>query len=134
MKIRIDKADTVFSQFIRIRDRKCMRCGSPVKFKNGLPVSHQASHFQSRRKEATRFDEENVDCLCAGCHLYLTANPAEHYKWQVGRKGQAAVDAIVLRSNLPHKKDRKLALLYWQERLKEKEWQLVFEYEAEHGA
>ena len=119
-KITRDKADDVFSQYIRLRDKKCMRCGSPVKFNDkGMPVSHQASHFVGRRKEATRFDEENVDCLCGGCHMYFTANPAEHYQWQVNKKGQKTIDMLVLRSNQYQKKDRKMAHLYWTERLKE---------------
>ena len=119
-KIKRDKADDVFSQYIRLRDKKCMRCGSPVKFNDkGMPVSHQASHFVGRRKEATRFDEENVDTLCGGCHMYFTAQPAEHYQWQVKRKGQKVVDGLVLRSNQYQKKDRQMAYLYWSERLKE---------------
>ena len=120
MKVKIDKADSVFSQFIRLRDKKCMRCGSPVKFNaKGDPISHQASHFQGRGKEPTRFDEENVDCLCGGCHMYFTAYPAEHYVWQVGYKGQKRVDAIVLRSNQYMKKDRVMAQIYWTERYKQ---------------
>ena len=119
-KVKRDKADAVFSQYIRKRDGKCMRCHSPVRFnEKGLPVSHQASHFVGRRKESVRFDEENVDCLCGACHMYFTAHPAEHYLWQVERKGQKTVDAIVLRSNTYHKKDRQMAYLYWSERLKE---------------
>lgn len=119
-KITRDKADDVFSKYIRLRDNKCRRCSSPVKLNSkGDPVSHQASHFQGRRKESTRFDEENVDCLCTGCHMYFTANPAEHYMWQVNTKGQKTVDLIVLRSNQYQKKDREMAYLYWKERLKE---------------
>jgi hypothetical protein len=119
-KIKLDKADTVFSQYIRLRDGECRRCHSPVQFnEKGLPISHQASHFQGRGKEPTRFDEQNVDCLCSGCHQYLTANPGEHYMWQVSMKGQAAVDAIILRSNTYMKKDRQLAYMYWKQRLKE---------------
>lgn len=119
MRIKLDKADKVFSQYIRLRDKECRRCHSPVKLNDkGLPVSHQASHFQGRGKEPTRFDEENVDTLCGGCHMYLTANPAEHYAWQVNLKGQRAVDLIVMRSNTYIKKDRQMAYIYWSERLK----------------
>ena len=119
-KITRDKADNVFSQYIRLRDMECRRCHSRVQLNAaGMPVTHQASHFQGRAKEATRFDEENVDTLCGGCHSYFTANPAEHYLWQVKTKGQKAVDMIVLRSNQYHKKDRKLAFMYWTERIKE---------------
>jgi hypothetical protein len=119
-KITRDKADDVFSKYIRLRDGKCRRCGSLVEVNvKGDPVSHQASHFQGRRKEATRFDEENVDTLCAGCHLYFTAYPAEHYAWQVDTKGEDTVKMIVLRSNTYHKKDRQMAYIYWKERLRQ---------------
>lgn len=120
MKIKIDAADTVFSQYIRLRDKSCRRCHSPVQFNaKGDPVSHQASHFQGRRKESTRFDEENVDCLCGGCHMYFTQNPGEHYQWQVQTKGQKIVDLIILRSNTYVRKDRKMAQMYWMQRYKE---------------
>lgn len=120
MRVKIDKADTIFSKYVRLRDKKCMRCQSPVKFNDrGDPITHQASHFQGRGKESTRFDEENVDTMCGGCHMYLTAYPAEHYMWQVKQKGQKTVDAIVLRSNQYMKKDRVMAHLYWNERYKE---------------
>lgn len=119
-KLKRDKADDVFSQFIRMRDGECRRCHSPVSFNaKGLPVTHQASHFVGRRKEATRFDPENVDTMCGGCHMYFTSHPAEHVKWQIETKGQAKVDEIILRSNLYHKKDRQAEYLYWSNKLKE---------------
>lgn len=118
-KIKIDRADQAFSQWIRLRDKRCKRCHSKVEFNAaGLPVTHQASHFQGRGKENTRFDPDNVDTLCWGCHQYFTANPAEHYQWQVQEKGQALVDDIVLRSSFYKKKDRKLELIYWTNKLK----------------
>lgn len=118
-QIEIDRADKVFSQWIRLRDRKCLRCGSLVKFNpGGLPVSHQASHFQGRRKESTRFNEDNVCTLCHGCHSYFTANPAEHYDWQVKRLGQKKVDELVLLSNTYMKKDRQLQHIYWSGEVK----------------
>ena len=117
--ITIDKADTLFSQWVRLRDRKCMRCSSAVTFNpKGLPISHQASHFQGRRKEATRFDPLNVDTLCGGCHSYFTANPAEHYLWQVAQKGQETVDKIIVMSNSYKKKDRTSEVMYWSLELK----------------
>ena len=119
-RIKRDPADDIFSKYIRKRDAECRRCHSRVQFnKQGDPITHQASHFQGRRKEATRFDEDNVDCLCSGCHQYFTANPGEHYQWQVKVKGQDMVDKIILRSNTYMKKDRVMARLYWEERYKE---------------
>lgn len=119
-KIKRDKADIIFSQYIRLRDMECRRCHSPVQLNDqGLPITHQASHFQGRGKESTRFDEENVDTLCGGCHRYFTSHPGDHYEWQVKIKGQKLVDAIILRSNQYLKKDRELAFIYWNQRLKE---------------
>lgn len=115
MKIKIDLADAAFSRFIRLRDGECKRCHSPVKYNDkGWPITHQASHFQGRRKEGTRFDPENVDCLCGGCHQYFTANPYEHTQWQIATKGQQAVDMIVLRSNQYCKKDRRMQAMIWE--------------------
>lgn len=115
MKISNDIADRLFSQFIRLRDGECRKCHSSVSYNsNGDPISHQASHFQGRRKEATRFDPENVDCLCFYCHSYFTANPYEHVQWQIATKGQQRVTEIIVRSNGYVKKDRKMQAMVWK--------------------
>lgn len=114
-RISIDAADKYFSMYIRLRDGECRRCKSPITLNDkGDPISHQNSHFQGRGKEATRFDPENADCLCGGCHQYFTANPGEHYMWQVATKGQNAVNAIIVRSNGYKKKDRTLEAMVWK--------------------
>lgn len=111
-----DPADDWFSKYVRLRDGECRRCHSPVQFNDkGDPVSHQASHFQGRRKENTRFDPENVDCLCGGCHKYFTAMPYEHVEWQKKTKGEKTVQAIIIRSNAYKKKDRKLEAMIWKQ-------------------
>lgn len=115
--VKIDKADKAFSLYVRTRDNwTCQRCNK--RYEPPTSALH-CSHFQGRGKEATRFDEINADALCYGCHQYFTSHPAEHYQWQVNRKGQQTVDMIVLRSNQYHKKDRVLAYMYWTERLKD---------------
>lgn len=116
-KVKIDAADKAFSLYIRTRDGwKCKRCN-----KQYTPPTQalHCSHFQGRGKEATRFDEENADALCYGCHQYFTSHPAEHYEWQVSWKGQKKIDELVLKSNTYKKKDRKAEKLIWVERLKE---------------
>lgn len=116
-KVKIDEADRLFSEWIRRRDGACVRCGRKGTGLHGI-VGLQNSHFQGRRKEGTRFDPENCDGLCSGCHSYFTSNPGEHYLWQVQKKGQEAVDALILRSNLYHRKDRQAEALYWRQALK----------------
>lgn len=112
--MKIDKADENFSKYVRLKQGKCQRCGSPVQFNaKGDPISHQLSHFQGRRKEATRFDLDNCDCLCGGCHKWFTAMPYEHVQWQIKTKGQQKVDEIILRSNGYCKKDRSFQRIVW---------------------
>lgn len=113
--MKLDPADQWFSKYVRLLAGECRRCHSLVEFNaNGDPISHQASHFQGRRKEATRYDLDNVDCLCGGCHKYFTAMPFEHVEWQKKTKGEQVVNAIVIRSNSYKKKDRKLEAMIWK--------------------
>lgn len=116
-KIKIDKADELFSFWIRSRDKwTCQRCGGTY----SPPTSAlHCSHFKGRGKEATRFDPLNADALCYGCHRYFTAQPDEHYNWQVQKKGQKTVDKLTLSSNTYKKKDRKLEVMYWRQKILE---------------
>ena len=117
MKLKIDKADTAFSKYVRTRDNwTCQRCSK--QFEPPTSGLH-CSHFQGRAKEGTRFEPLNCDALCYGCHMYFTANPAEHYQWQVNRKGQQMVDLLVLQSNTYKKKDRVLEAMIWKQALKD---------------
>ena len=67
-----DELDKLFS--IIIRDKgKCERCGktSPL----------NTAHIFSRRNLATRWDKDNVLCLCVGCHFWAHQNPIEFVEW-----------------------------------------------------
>lgn len=116
--MKLSPADRYFSQWIRLRDKACRRCGSRVKFNyKGLPITHQASHFKGRAKQGTRFEPMNVDTMCGGCHRYLTAQPDEHVEWQVKTKGQKMVDQIILQANTYHKKQYEIEKVYWKDRI-----------------
>jgi 5-methylcytosine-specific restriction endonuclease McrA len=108
MKIRIDKADQVFSQYVRLRDMECRRCHSSVRLNDkDLPVSHQASHYFGRGRENTRFDPENVDTLCHGCHQHWGSADKEGYReFKLTQLGQKDFDLLTLRANSYAKKDR----------------------------
>ena len=111
--IKIDPADKVFSQYIRLRDGKCLRCGSVVQVNDlGLPVTHQASHFFGRGQESTRFDPNNVDCLCYGCHQYWGSQNREDYRtFKIKQLGQDGYDTLLVKSKTYKKKDRKMELI-----------------------
>jgi hypothetical protein len=66
----IKKLDTVFSQYIRLKNSKneigtCFTCGKEDHWKK-----LQNGHFQSRRHYSTRWDETNCQIQCAGCNVF----------------------------------------------------------------
>ena len=120
MKIKIDKADSVFSDYIRLRDRKCCRCGRPGKPRksDGLPiVGLQCSHFHGRKKESTRFCELNCQALCHGCHVYFTSQPLQHANFMRQKLGEKTFDLLTLKANSKTKRDRQMQFLFWQNKL-----------------
>jgi 5-methylcytosine-specific restriction endonuclease McrA len=112
-KVRLDPADVAFSKYIRTKAGwKCVRCGHPATGQ-GL----HAAHFHARRKESVRFDEENVDSLCAGCHRYFTHNYNEHRAWKLEQLGQEKYDLLTLRANTRGDKNREFEKIYWRSKL-----------------
>ena len=120
--IKIDPADKVFSIFIRLRDKKCKRCGRPgVMSADNLPIlGLENSHFYSRGAESVRFDPENCDAMCAGCHRYFGSNPADYAAWKLRKLGQQGYDLLAIRKhNTSGRRDRKMALIVSRVLLKE---------------
>jgi len=70
-KILVDKADKVFSEYIRRRYAddngvtECFTCGKKDHWKK-----LQCGHFQSRKHYATRWNEDNCQVQCAGCNVF----------------------------------------------------------------
>ncbi len=111
MRIKIKPLDKLFSQYIRLRDKVCQRCGSS----NGL----QTSHFWGRVRKSVRYDEENACLLCFGCHHYFHANPAEHTAWFQKHLGERAFELLQVRATRPQKVDENAIYLYLQNKIKE---------------
>lgn len=110
--IKIDKADRVFSQFIRTRDKICVRCKSKVEFRNGLPISHQNSHFFGRGKESTRFEPDNCDTLCYACHFLWGGTDHEAYRrFKIKQLGKERFKHLDVQAHTLVKKDRKMAYI-----------------------
>ena len=123
-KMRADKADTLFSRFIRLRDKACKRCGRRGEGAEGISGLH-CSHFHSRRKEGTRFDEKNCDTLCFSCHqawehekIDRTGSLRDYGTWKLAQLGKFEFDLLMLRANTYAKKDRKLSLLIVKQLMK----------------
>jgi NinG protein len=88
--------DAEFSRFIRARDdHTCQRCGKS--YPPG-PSLH-ASHFIGRSNRATRWDPENVDAACNGCHTFWEARKATDYRdWKINQLGLARFLLLLDRS------------------------------------
>lgn len=57
-----DKLDTIFSIYIRLRDKHCQKCGREDNL--------QCSHVIPRDHYALRWNENNCKALCYKCHLH----------------------------------------------------------------
>ena len=87
-----EKADRIFSRWIRDRDKRCMRCGKTENL--------QCSHFWSRRHSSVRYDPKNCVAACAGCHLYhWEVEKQGHYRdFMIQWLGQEEYDALMRRA------------------------------------
>lgn len=113
-KIKIDKADATFSKYIRIRDKACVRCRRRGEMnKDGLTINGlQASHYFGRAKESVRFDPDNVDALCMGCHQEWGSNNREAYRdFKIKQLGEQGFKLLQIQANTYKKKDRAMALI-----------------------
>lgn len=128
-KVKIDAADRLFSEYIRKRDKVCVRC----KRSAGLTCSH----YWGRKNENTRYDLENADALCISCHLAWEHEkgftigtllvggqsipvelPKPYTQWKLKQLGQARYDALKLRAHTYKKKDRKFELIRIKQMMK----------------
>jgi len=119
--MKLSYLDKLFSEFVRKRAMKnaggCERCHAGKSSYKSL----QCSHFHGRRKRSVRFDIDNACGICAGCHLFLGANPSEHVKFFQERLGQQGFDWLQIRAGIHHKVDEAATILYLREKLKELE-------------
>lgn len=90
--VKIRESDRLFSRCIRERAGwKCERCGA--QHQEGSQGLH-CSHFHGRGKWGTRFDPDNCEAICYGCHSYLGSNPIEHTKRQREKLGETLFEIL----------------------------------------
>jgi len=120
-RMKIDPADKWFSLYIRMRDNwTCQRCGSYN------PKGQQNSHYFGRTRESVRFDEENCDTLCHGCHRYWEKEDREAYRvFKITQLGEIGYQKLTQRANTTQttdrKTERKMIQTYYAKRVKELE-------------
>lgn len=84
-----DKAWSVFSKWIRKRDKKCITCGSTKTL--------QAGHFYHAVLD---FDEVNINTQCSGCNYYKSGNLALYAEYLMKKYGVKKFNELTKRKNL----------------------------------
>jgi hypothetical protein len=106
MKICIDKLDQLFSQYIRLRDKVCKRCG------NSNTIL-QCAHFYGRAKRSVRWDPDNACALCFGCHRYLDSNPIQKIEFFINLLGEERLLHLMARARQTYPKPDRQAIEIW---------------------
>ena len=116
--MKLDKADIAFSRYIRLRDKRCIRCNRRGRGKEGIE-GLQCSHYFGRVNESVRFSPANCDTLCFGCHQEWGSNDREAYReFKIKQLGEEGFKLLQLEKNTYKKKDRKMAYIIAKELLK----------------
>jgi len=88
MRIRISKADSIFSEYIRKKAGWCQAC-----MRIGRLETH---HYFGRGHRSVRFDERNAVCLCFLCHRKFHEDPEFGRHFMIKRLGQRQYDNLFL--------------------------------------
>jgi len=100
--------DKWFSLYIRLRDAtdmgvvQCFTCGKIAHYKSGM----QCGHFQSRRHNATRWDNKNCQVQCVKCNMF---EQGEQYKFGMyldAKYGLGTSEELEILSKQPFKISR----------------------------
>ena len=85
---------------MKLRDGYCcQRCGKF--YPDGERFGLHASHFIGRANKAVRYDLENLDTACYGCHQVWETHKATHYRdWKIKQLGEERFKALIARSNI----------------------------------
>lgn len=105
-----DKADKLFSVWVRQRDKTCFFCANPAT---------QNSHFWGRGNSATRYDPINCDGICGGCHMRHEGNKQGLYRdKKISQLGQSGYDLLEKRGrSIMKRSDALLEFQEWYEKL-----------------
>lgn len=110
----IAKLDTVFSEFIRLRDSdqngicKCITSGEFVHWRQA-----DAGHFITRDNMATRWEEENVNAQGRGDNRFKSGKQFEHGLAIDKKFGPGTASKLLVKSKSPcHFEDFELETMF----------------------
>jgi len=119
MALKRDKYDKAASELVRAINRHtCQKCG--------IQGRMEAAHIFGRRHARTRYDMDNLTCLCHSCHRYFTENPVFFFDWLIEYFGEEYIDQLRLKAWKVKKwKKGERDLIYKEMRLKLKQLETV---------
>jgi hypothetical protein len=79
----VAELDRYTSLIVRMRDGRCVTCGSV----QGL----QCSHFYSRRYLAIRFDPRNCNAMCSGCNRRHNRDRRPYERYMLKKYGALVI-------------------------------------------
>lgn len=88
----MNKLDTVFSEFIRLRDSRddgtfvCISCGRLLPYEQA-----DCGHYINRKHMSTRFSEKNCNAQCRSCNRFDEGNIQGYRRGLVAKYGEQAV-------------------------------------------
>ncbi len=110
----IKDCDIVFSKYIRLKYKKCLRCHT----ENNL----QCSHIFSIRYKPIRWFEDNAICLCYGCHiLYFHNRPIEKKNFEIKMIGEEKYNQLEIMALQSWDRDTWAIMLFYETKIKELE-------------
>lgn len=109
MKIKLRKADQLFSKLTRFRfNYTCQKCGKEYNEHNTLSLRNLGvSHYYGRSRENTRFDNDNATLLCnLPCHRRWEGEERGDYtEYMIERLGQKGFEELTIRANTYKKRN-----------------------------
>jgi hypothetical protein len=93
----IDRLDTLFSEYIRTRDKR--RFGScPFHLGSRKPIEC-CFHFITRSKYSVRWDERNAVGSCHACNYKMEFDPHPFIHWYISTNGKEEYDRLYYSSH-----------------------------------
>lgn len=90
-------ADVAFSKCVRaLSGYKCEVCGTQY-LDNDAGLN--CSHYHGRGHWSTRFDPDNCEAACMGCHMKLEGSPHDFYQRWIDKLGQGRYDILLEKKN-----------------------------------
>lgn len=117
MNIKLRPTDVLFSKYLR-KKRGYKSDYSGTFYPEGIGL--QVSHFKGRRRENTRFDEDNCDVLNFTEHQHFEENPDEYTEFKKKKLGEKRYKALLIRAEMYKKRDDVLDMIIIKTLLAEK--------------